>query len=329
MYKILIYLFLLALALTVIFGLIFLPLLKKLKLKQSILSYVVEHEQKNGTPTMGGLFFISVALILSLIFVRGENSLTKFSLSICFAYTLVGFLDDFIKIKFKRNLGLKPYQKIVFQVSIAVVCSLYSYRSGLTLLYLPFTKNNINVGGWIIPLVIVVFLATTNTVNLTDGLDGLAGSVSGLFLLLSSTVIALQVANNEQIYLIDTEYYNLIKTSIIFCGSIIGFLLFNTFKASVFMGDTGSLGLGGIIASVSILSGNMLILPFIGICFVLSGLSVIIQVVYFKLTKGKRVFLMAPLHHHFQHKGYAESKIVFAYCVLTLVMGLLNIAVYL
>ncbi len=329
MYKLLIYLFLLSLGLSIVAGLIFVPILKRFKLKQSILSYVVEHEQKNGTPTMGGLFFICVALILSLVFTKGENGLTRFSLSICFAYMLVGFLDDFIKIKYKRNLGLKPYQKIVFQVSIAIVCSLYAYRSGLTLLYIPFTQKTINVGAWIIPLVIVVFLATTNTVNLTDGLDGLAGSVSSIFLFLLSVIIALQVYSNSKIYIIDTEYYNLIKTAIIFCGAIFGFLIFNTYKASVFMGDTGSLGLGGIIASLSILSGNMLFIPFLGICFVLSGISVILQVAYFKLTKGKRIFLMAPLHHHFQHKDYAESKIVFVYCILTLVLGLLCIAIYL
>ncbi len=329
MCKILIFLFLISLGLSIILGLIFIPIFKKIKFRQNILSYVEEHKHKNGTATMGGLFFISVALIICVLFVKGENSLTKFSLSICFAYTLVGFLDDFIKIKYKRNLGLRPYQKIIFQVSIAVVCSLYAYRNGLTLLFIPFTKFKINVGAWIIPLVIVVFLATTNTVNLTDGLDGLAGSVSCIYLLFTSLIVALQISNNSQIYLIDTEYYNLIKVSVIFAGAILGFLLFNTYKASVFMGDTGSLGLGGIIASISILTGNMLFILFLGICFVLSGLSVIIQVIYFKITKGKRIFLMAPLHHHFQHKGYSESKIVFAYCLLTTIMGLICICVYL
>lgn len=323
MYRLFIFLFLLSLGISFIVGKITIPLLKKLNFKQNILSYVSEHKYKSGTPTMGGLFFIPVSIVLSLIFIREEKSLSFFSLAICFSYMLVGFLDDFIKIKFKRNLGLRPYQKIIFQLSIAIICGLYAYKTGLTLLYVPFSKCSINVEWLIIPIVIFVFLATTNTVNLTDGLDGLAGSVSLVFLLMLSLMIGLQIITNSQIYIIDTEYYNLIKIAVIFSGGICGFLLFNTYKAKIFMGDTGSLGLGGLIASVSILSGNLLIIPILGICFVLSGLSVIIQVVYYKITNGKRVFLMAPLHHHFQHKGVSESKVVFVYSLVTFVMGLL------
>ena len=329
MYKELICVFLISITATILLGFLTIPLLKKLKFGQSILSYVVEHKQKKGTPTMGGLFFIGVGLVLSIIFTKGEKTLTNFSLVVCFAYTTVGFLDDFIKIKFNRNLGLKAYQKIIFQLSIAVVFAVFSYRFKLTLLYLPFSGKSVNIDCWIIPLVIIVFLATTNTVNLTDGLDGLAGSVSFVYLAILSLIMALQITNNKQIYLIDAEYYNLIKTSIIFCGVILGFLYFNTYKAKVFMGDTGSLGLGGIIASISILSGNTLIIPILGICFVLSGLSVILQVVYFKRSGGKRIFLMAPLHHHFQHKGYAESKIVFVYSLITLIVGLVCLFGYL
>ena len=320
--------FLISFFTSLVLGKITIPLLRKLKAGQNVLSYVKEHSEKNGTSTMGGLFFIVSAIVISCLFFKGDKKIALFSLAICFSYMVVGFLDDFIKIKNKRNLGLKAYQKIIFQGFISIFCGVFCLKNGLTFIYVPFTQKLINVGNWIIPFSIIVFLATTNCVNLTDGLDGLAGNTSMLFLFFTAVLIGLQTKVNPSVYLIKEEYYNLINCCVAFCGAILGFLVFNTYNASVFMGDTGSLGLGGIIACVSIFSGNMLTIAVIGFVFVLSGLSVILQVVYFKITKGKRIFLMAPFHHHLQHKGLSESKIVFIYSMITLIMGLFSIFIY-
>ena len=169
-----------------------------------------------------------------------------------------------------------------------------------------------------------MFLATTNCVNLTDGLDGLAGGVSYVYLLISYLLLNIQIRLFSNNFVNLQEGANLALLMLIQAGAIIGFLLFNTFSATVFMGDTGSLYLGGLIATTAIFSSNTLFIPFLGIMFVLSGISVIIQVLVYKKSK-KRVFLMAPLHHHFEYKGYSESKIVFAYKLITLIVGLLCI----
>jgi len=278
---------------------------------------------------MGGLVFILVSLLLSMFLCREKNRLISFSLAVVFAYMVVGLLDDIIKVKNKENQGLKAYQKIIFQFSIAIVVAVFCYKNSLTILHVPFINKNINVKIYIIPIVILVFLATTNTVNLTDGLDGLAGATSLIYLISQSIIIYLQIKFNNKIYLIEKEYENLIMLCLIFSASLFAFLLFNTNKASIFMGDTGSLALGGIISCVSIFSGNLLYIPIIGICFVISGVSVIVQVLYFKITRGKRLFLMAPLHHHLQKKGLTEAKIVYVYVAVTIVASLLCLLTYL
>ncbi|MBR2614344.1 MAG: phospho-N-acetylmuramoyl-pentapeptide-transferase [Clostridia bacterium] len=318
----------LSMLLTFIMGKIFIPFLKRLKVKQTILKYVENHEGKNGTPTMGGLFFIISSVIIFFILNGFNNRISNAVIIIGIGYMIIGFLDDFLKIKQKQNLGLKPYQKIIFQFSIAILAGLFVYFNGLTIFYLPFVKRYIDLGWFSIILVIFIFLAITNSVNLTDGLDGLAGSVSIVYLIIISLLIYLETNLFFSNYLDRKEFLNMIDLSTCLIGGIIGFLIFNTNKASIFMGDTGSLSLGGFLGAISIFSLNSLFIPFIGIMFVLSSISVIIQVVYFKKTK-KRVFLMAPLHHHFQNKGYTESKIVFCYSVITLIVGIISIAGYL
>jgi len=326
--KTLIIVFLIVFIISVILYLIFIPILKKIRCKQQVLNYVKVHSVKNGTPTMGGIIFVLVAIIFSLLLCNKNNTLAIFCLAITFSYMVVGFLDDFIKVKNKQNLGLKAYQKIIFQISIAIVVSIFCLKNSLTIINIPFTNKYVNLRFYIIPLAIFVFLATTNTVNLTDGLDGLAGSVSVVYLLAISILIFFQLKYNENLYLLYKEYLNLVYVAILFVGSILGFLVFNFNKASVFMGDTGSLALGGLISCISIFSGNLLYIPLIGVCFVISGLSVIIQVLYFKITKGKRVFLMAPIHHHFQMKGHSESKIVYAYLVITIISSIITLINY-
>lgn len=289
-----------------------LPLLRRLKAGQYILGYVKEHKNKSGTPTMGGLAFICAVIISSIIFYRFQDKTVNLTVIIVAGFMLVGFLDDFLKIYRKENEGLKPYQKIIFQLAIAIIAAVYCYVNKITYLYVPFGGGlDFNVYWGIIPIVIFVFLATVNCVNLTDGLDGLAGGTSLAYL----AAIGFMLIK-----------YNSSQSDLCFIGvgAIAAFLLFNTNKASVFMGDTGSLALGGLIACITVFSGNTLYLPIVGITFVISGISVIVQVIYYKRT-GRRVFLMAPLHHHFQMKGYTECKISYAYALITALMGIICI----
>ncbi len=316
----------LSFVLTVILGLISIPILKKIKAGQTILHYVETHKEKNGTPTMGGLFFIISAVIIFYL-TGGKGRLSLVSCCIGVAFMLVGFIDDFIKIKNKKNDGLKPYQKILFQLSISLVAGFFAYINKITVFYLPFTNKVIDLGIFTIPIVAIIFISITNSVNLTDGLDGLASSVSFVYLLFMAIIICLQTSLFTSIVNLNEEYVNLVLLSSSLMGAIIGFLVFNVSKASVFMGDTGSLSLGGFLGSISIFSSNSLFIPIIGITFVASSISVIVQVLYYKKTK-KRIMLMAPLHHHFQLKGHSESKITFLYSVVTGVMGVLSILSY-
>ena len=290
------------------------PILRRAKAGQTILGYVREHSYKGGTPTMGGIAFILAGALLVPALGLFADKRAAAALAFGAACAAVGFLDDFIKFRFKRNLGLRAYQKIAFQGAIALLAGLYCWHDGLTVLYIPFTKLSFDIGGWMIPLAAFVFVAATNCVNLTDGLDGLAASVSFWYFAALAALIFFQAG---------TSGVMLSRLCLVLCGSLAGYLLFNTHRASVFMGDTGSLGLGGFAAAVAVFSGNALYVAILGIMFVVSGISVILQVIYYKRTGGRRLFLMAPLHHHFQQKGYGEAKIAFAYSVITAAAGLL------
>lgn len=301
-----------AFILSLVLLLAFTPLLKRLKAGQYILGYVKEHKSKSGTPTMGGLAFVCAAVVVCLIFCGVHNRSVNFTLAVTAGFCIVGFLDDFLKVRRRDNLGLKPYQKIIFQCAVAGIAAAYCYINGLTHLAIPFTGLSIDIGWGIIPAVIFVFLATVNCVNLTDGLDGLAGGTSAACL---AALAALLASGGSAFWL----------APVAMCGALGGFLVLNSPKASVFMGDTGSLALGAFIACVSVFSENTLYIPIIGIMFVISGISVIIQVIYYKRTR-RRIFLMAPVHHHFQMKGYAESKISYVYFAVTAAAGLLCLA---
>lgn len=286
------------------------PLLRRLGAGQNILGYVKEHKSKGGTPTMGGLAFIFAASAVALASCGVADKPFLVAVAVGFGYLAVGFLDDFIKKRRKDNLGLRPYQKIIFQLAVAVIASLYCCLNGLTVLRIPFTSLSFDVGWWMMPVGVFVFVATVNSVNLTDGLDGLAGSVSAVFFAAVGTLVALQGGNGS-----------LSVLSFCLTGALCAYLVFNTNRASVFMGDTGSLSLGGFAACVALFTGNALAIPIAGIMFVLSSISVILQVIYYKKT-GKRIFLMAPIHHHFQEKGYSEGKISYVYSVVTAVAGI-------
>lgn len=300
-----------------------LPLLKKLKAKQSILQYVSEHNTKNGTPTMGGVSFVFAIVTATIIFCDLSNRGTAVILAVFVAYAIVGFLDDFIKIKFKRNQGLFAYQKILVQLAIAIVVALFVFRDVAIgdKLRIPFTSGQVSVGWWIVPLVIFIYLACTNGVNLTDGLDGLATStticyLAGIALLLLRELNFLEEMGDTYAY---EQTVDVLKICVLSCGALFAFLLFNANDAKVFMGDTGSLALGALVACSAIFTRLSLFIPIVGIMFVVSCASVILQVVYFKLSGGKRIFLMAPYHHHLQKKGFSETRVSVIYCAVTIV----------
>lgn len=316
-----------SLVLSYVLGLITIPFLKKLKAGQPIYEYVKEHKDKDGTPTMGGLFFIVAAVITFILFGGINSRISVVATSIGVAYMLVGFIDDFIKIKLKTNEGLKPYQKIIFQLFIAVFAGVFVWHNGITVFYVPFVQKSVDLGAFAMIIVPIIFIAITNSVNLTDGLDGLAGSVSAAYLISFICLITIQIENFEELYLLPNEYEYINILSVSLVGAILGFLVFNHSKAKVFMGDTGSLSLGGFIGAISIFSSNSFFIPVIGIMFVFSSISVILQVAYFKRTK-KRIFLMAPIHHHFQLKGKSESKIAYCYTLVTFIVGAICLITY-
>ena len=289
---------------------IILPVLKRLKAGQYILGYVKEHKNKSGTPTMGGLAFIAAIIAVGLCTLGIKDNRINLTLAVTAGFMIVGFLDDFLKIYRKDNGGLKPYQKIIFQIAIATIAVFFCYLIDLRYLYVPFGGGlSVYIGWGIIPLVIFIFTATVNCVNLTDGLDGLAGGTSSAYLFIMGLMLYTQAENFSSLCFIAV-------------GAVAAFLLFNVNKASIFMGDTGSLALGGLISGISVFSGNSLYIPILGIMFVVSGISVIVQVIYYKRTR-RRVFLMAPLHHHFQMKGYTECKITYAYVLITAFVGII------
>lgn len=290
--------------LTVILGFFAIPLLKKLKARQSIREEGPKsHRIKNGTPTMGGLFMLLTA-VLVVIFNKMIDPAVLWLLFLTLGHGFLGFLDDFIKAEKKRNLGLTAKQKMLGQIILAVLFC-WGVVDTLHLPYsiaIPFTQIDISIGLLYYPFVVLVIVGASNAVNLTDGLDGLASGCC---------VIAFSA---YAVYCYMTGFNDLGYFIIILAGACIGFLFFNYHPAKIFMGDTGSLALGGAIAGISVMTRTELLLIFLGMIFVLEALSVIIQVASFQLT-GKRVFKMSPLHHHFELSGWSEVHVVWAFWI--------------
>lgn len=304
--------------------------LKKFKAGQTILCYVEQHRDKAGIPTMGGIIFLLPALICCFVFWKGKREMAFIALMLTLSYGIVGGLDDTIKIVFKRNMGLRAYQKIISQSVIAVLATIYAYKNFNigSAIRIPVFNTGIDIKRAYFPLSFIVYIATTNCVNLTDGLDGLAGSTVSIYLCAFFMIVGIiygEARESGQTFYAG-ELYNIM----IFIASIIGgltaFLWFNSHKAKIFMGDTGSLALGGACAAVPLFIKNPLLIPIVGIMFVLSGISVILQVISFKVRK-KRVFLMSPLHHHLEMKGINESKIASYYCIITAIAGILGLII--
>lgn len=290
----------------------FIPKLHKLKFGQSIREEGPQsHQAKSGTPTMGGMMIILALTLATLVFAHWTLEI-MLALFVILGHFLLGFLDDYIKVVRKHNEGLKPRQKLLGQIIIAGLVAVFG---GLpTDLWVPFV-GNIDLGYFFYAFMMFVMVGITNAVNLTDGLDGLASgtvSVAAFFYML---VCAAMGKGDLAIMLGATM------------GACLGFLKFNYNPAKIFMGDTGSLALGGVMAAAGILTHTELLLAFIGFIFVCETLSVIIQVASFQST-GKRVFLMSPIHHHFELKGWSEIKVVWVFWTVGLVMGAAGLALY-
>ncbi len=303
---------------------------KRKSASQTILGYVENHKDKNGTVTMGGVVFIITTLVLAFIFLKFDTQWFM-CLIVSVFFGVLGFMDDHIKIKYKQNLGLRAYQKIIGQVGISIIFAIFIYITMKGEMFIPFSNSTFDIGYFIIPLVILVLVATTNSVNLTDGLDGLAGSVSLVYLLFFTLITGLmgyQMYNAGETGAILSKIENIGVLSMLFAGAILGFLMFNTSRASIFMGDVGSLCLGGYVGASACILGMELLLPILGFCFVFSTISVILQVISFKLTK-KRIFKMAPFHHHLQMSGLSEPKVVAIYSSITMIIGVICIIFYL
>lgn len=297
-----------------ILGPIIIPLLKRLNVGQSIREDGPQsHLEKSGTPTMGGIIIL-ISLIITLLVGKKINTATYILSFATLGFGLIGFLDDYIIVVRKNNLGLRAYQKLIGQVILALILALYQYSTADlgSKLIVPFLKNQyIDLGIFYIPFIVFVIVGTVNSVNLTDGLDGLASGVT-FFVLAFFGIIAYKWGlGSISIF------------SIALAGACLGFLIHNAYPAKIFMGDTGSLALGGAVASIAVLLNLPLIIPIVGGIYLVETLSVIIQVVFFKRT-GKRVFLMSPLHHHFEHKGYKETKIVAAFWTVTLILCIIG-----
>lgn len=304
-------------------------LVKKLHVKQTILSYVQQHESKQGIPTMGGAIFILPTAVTALLL--GGGMMTNFAVLVMLSYGIIGFLDDFLKVTLKRNLGLRAYQKIISQLLIAAIASYFAYKSQFigSEIRVPIFNTVINLKWWYLPFSMFVYVALSNSCNLTDGLDGLAGSTSCIYFMVFFIITFMQMtaANEAGRTLYADELYSLLIFIAALVGALVAFLWFNSFRAKIIMGDMGALALGGTAAMVAMVTANPFLILLTGIMFVVSSISVIIQVVVFKATKGKRVFLMAPLHHHLELKGINESKIVSFYMIITFIGGVVSLII--
>ena len=307
-------------------GMILIPVLHKLKFGQEIREEGPKwHAKKSGTPTMGGLIFIvaifamsAICCVLGLFFgidmPADSTYLKTLVMLLCLSavYGVIGFIDDYIKVILKRNLGLTAKQKFLLQLVAAVgfVCWAVYGMDIATVVKIPFTSIELDFGIWFVPFAALVIIATVNSVNLTDGLDGLATCVTcmvALFFILFADKVG-----NRAVALFAS----------ILLGSLMGFLMYNKFPAKVFMGDTGSLFLGGAVCGMAIVTEQPLALLIVGLVYVIESLSVILQVISFKTT-GKRIFKMSPIHHHFEMCGWSETKIVITFTIVTAVLCLL------
>ena len=327
------YALLAAFAAALIFGYILVPLLKRLKMGQQIRDDGPKtHLSKAGTPTMGGVIIMLALLVGVFVFARGSLDYIWIAVGLTLLFGIIGLVDDMIIVVRKRSLGLKAYQKLIIQFAVAAAVSLIAYyNTGIgSKLIVPFTSIEWDLGFWYIPFTTIAVVLIVNSVNLTDGLDGLASSVSLVNAVAYAVIFfglfaAAQKGGSGQV---QDGMKNMMLFSAALAGACLGFLRFNTFPAKVFMGDTGAFALGGAFSAIAIISRMQLLLIITGFMFLASSISVVLQVGSYK-TRKKRIFKMAPLHHHYELKGVPETKIVTFYTMITFILCIIGIiAVY-
>ncbi len=304
---------LIAFGLSVIMGPVVIPILRRLKMGQTEREEGVQsHLKKAGTPTMGGVIILGSIVITSLFYIKDYPKIIPI-LFVTLGFGLIGFLDDYLKVVMKRSDGLFPMQKMGLQILVTAVFAFYIVKvTDVSLKWLiPFSGGKYLDWGFLaIPLMFLVIIGTVNGVNFTDGLDGLASSVTVLVATFF-TVVAVGTKSGIE------------PVTCAVVGALLGFLLFNVYPASVFMGDTGSLALGGFVASTAYMLQMPFFIAIVGMIYLIEVLSVMIQVTYFKKTGGKRIFKMAPIHHHFELCGWSETKVVAVFSIITAILCLI------
>ena len=297
---------------SVFLGPVIIPFLKRLKAGQTVRDEGPKsHLKKNGTPTMGGILILSAMIVTSLFYMEDYPEI-KPILLMTLGFGLIGFLDDYIKVILKRSMGLTPIQKMAGQLVVTGLFAYYLLKcTDISLAAkIPFMPGKELDLGWLnIPLLFFIVIGTVNGANFTDGLDGLAASVT---VLAASFLSAAAIGTGTRIEPVTCAV----------AGALLGFLLFNVYPASVFMGDTGALALGGFMAAAAYMMQLQLFIPIIGFIYLIEVVSVILQVLFFKLTGGRRLFRMAPLHHHFELGGWSETRIVAFFSVVTAILCL-------
>lgn len=304
---------LIAFVISVILGPIIIPFLRKLKMGQTErVEGVQSHLKKAGTPTMGGVIFLIATVITSLFYVRDYPKVIPV-LFLTLGFGIIGFLDDYLKVVLRRSDGLLPWQKFSLQIVVTAVFTYYlvNYTDVNLAMRIPFWSDHyLNLGWLAVPVLFFAVIGTVNGVNFTDGLDGLASSVTLIVAVFFSVVSIGTKSGIEPI-------------TCAVVGGLMGFLLFNVYPAKIFMGDTGSLALGGFVAGAAYMMQMPLFILLVGLIYLVEVLSVIIQVTYFKKTHGKRIFKMAPIHHHFELCGWSETRVVAVFSIITAVMCLI------
>jgi len=290
------------------------------------------HRRKSGTPTMGGLLIIMAALVSTMMWVDLRGSAIWLTLFCGLSLGVLGFFDDYLKIRRRHNQGLTASRKFLVQTGIGLVAGFFLYSSPNfdTVLYMPVFKGlNLDLGWLYVPFAALVICGASNAVNLTDGLDGLA---AGPMIIATLTyMVFIYCAGNARFahYLQISFVPEAAEVTVLLAavsGSVLGFLWFNTYPAQIFMGDVGSLSLGGILGCAALIAKQELILIIVGGLFVMEAMSVIIQVGYFKLTGGRRIFRMAPLHHHFELKGWAEPKVIVRFWIIAIILAMIGLS---
>ena len=299
----------LSFVLSAIQGPFLIPFLRRLKVGNTEREELASHQVKNGTPTMGGWMFLISIVITSLVFAAKYPQVFPVLL-VTLGYGIIGFLDDYLKVVLKRSDGLLAWQKMLLEIGVTAGFAIYIVISGLPMyMLLPFTEAKLSLGIMGIPVMFLAVIGTVNGVNFTDGVDGLASSVTIPVAAFFMVVAALH--NNG---------VALIAAAVI--GGLLGFLLYNVYPARVFMGDTGSLALGGFVAATAYMLQLPVFILIVGLIYWIEILSVMIQVTYFKKTHGKRIFRMAPIHHHFELGGWSETKVVAVFTITTILLCL-------